>query len=149
MPLTIMVNSSDSVIPSMNGLMVSGASVWPMKMLAATLSDSAPLAPITFCMAIAISLHQPLHDAQVIKNGKERRDENDDGQHLKSEDEADLRCPRPASPKTNVLPACGIAEHRAHTRADGCLKHFAESGLQHEDGEGELQPEAPEPTCAV
>ncbi len=34
----------------MNGRMVSGASVWPMKMLAATLSDSAPLAPITFCM---------------------------------------------------------------------------------------------------
>jgi hypothetical protein len=27
--------------------MVSGASVWPMKMLAATFSDSAPLAPIT------------------------------------------------------------------------------------------------------
>ena len=27
--------------------MVSGASVWPMKMLAATLSDSAPLAFIT------------------------------------------------------------------------------------------------------
>jgi len=33
--------------------MVSGASVCPMKMLAATLSDSAPLAPITLCIATA------------------------------------------------------------------------------------------------
>ena len=29
------------------GRIVSGASVWPMKMLAATFSDSAPLAPMT------------------------------------------------------------------------------------------------------
>ncbi len=35
--------------------MVSGASVCPMKMLAATFSDSAPLTPITFCIPIAIS----------------------------------------------------------------------------------------------
>ena len=34
--------------------MVSGASVWPMKMLAATFSDSAPLAPMTFCITIAM-----------------------------------------------------------------------------------------------
>ena len=33
--------------------MVSGASVCPMKMLAATFSDSAPLAPMIFCMPIA------------------------------------------------------------------------------------------------
>ena len=55
MPLTMMVNSSDSVSPAMNGRMVSGASVWPMKMLAATLSDSAPLAPMTFCMTTAMA----------------------------------------------------------------------------------------------
>ena len=42
-------------MPAMNGLMVSGASVWPMKMLAATLSDSAPLAPITFCITTAMA----------------------------------------------------------------------------------------------
>ena len=42
-------------MPAMNGLMVSGASVWPMKMLAATFSDSAPLAPITFCITTAIA----------------------------------------------------------------------------------------------
>ena len=56
MPLAMMVNSSDSVSPAMNGRMVSGASVWPMKMLAATLSDSAPLTPITFCIPMAMPL---------------------------------------------------------------------------------------------
>ena len=55
MPQVITVNSSDSVKPGRNGLMVSGASVWPMKMLAATLSDSAPLTAITFCMATAMA----------------------------------------------------------------------------------------------
>ena len=35
--------------------MVSGASVCPMKMLAATLSDSAPLTPMIFCIPIAMA----------------------------------------------------------------------------------------------
>ncbi len=43
-PAVITVISSDSVIRGRKGRMVSGASVCPMKMLAATLSDSAPLA---------------------------------------------------------------------------------------------------------
>ncbi len=55
MPLTMMVNNSDSVRPSRNGRMVMGASVWPMKMLAATLVDSAPLAPITRCITTAMA----------------------------------------------------------------------------------------------
>ena len=46
MPLVMTVNNSDSVSPARNGRIVSGASVWPMKMLAATLVDSAPLAPM-------------------------------------------------------------------------------------------------------
>ena len=54
MPLVMMVNSSDSVSPARNGRMVRGASVCPMKMLAATLSDSAPLTPITFCIPMAM-----------------------------------------------------------------------------------------------
>ncbi len=59
MPLTMMVKSSDSVMPSMNGRIVSGASVWPMKMLAATFSDSAPLAPMIFCITDGERLHDP------------------------------------------------------------------------------------------
>ena len=47
MPLVITVMSSERVRSGRNGRMVNGASVCPMKMLAATFSDSAPLAPIT------------------------------------------------------------------------------------------------------
>ena len=47
MPDVITVISSDSVIRGRYGRIVSGASVWPMKMLAATFSDSAPLARMT------------------------------------------------------------------------------------------------------
>ena len=68
--------------------MVSGASVCPMKMLAATLVDSAPLAPITFCITIAMPLMTTLHDAEVVQDGEERGDEDDDGQHLEGEDHA-------------------------------------------------------------
>ena len=42
MPLVMMVISSERVASGRNGRMVSGASVWPMKMLAATLRLSAP-----------------------------------------------------------------------------------------------------------
>jgi hypothetical protein len=50
MPLVMTHMSSDFVSFGRNGRIVSGASVCPMKMLAATLSDSAPLAPITRVM---------------------------------------------------------------------------------------------------
>ena len=33
-------------------------------------------------------LHDPLHHAQVIQDGEERRDEDDDRQHLEGEDHA-------------------------------------------------------------
>ena len=52
-PDVITVINSDCVISGRNGRMVSGASVWPMKILAATFSDSAPLAFITRCMITA------------------------------------------------------------------------------------------------
>ena len=53
MPLVMTVISSDFVSFGKNGRIVSGASVCPMKMLAATLSDSAPLAPITIVITHA------------------------------------------------------------------------------------------------
>ena len=55
MPDVMTVMSSDCVIFGRYGLIVSGASVWPMKMLAATFSDSAPLAPITLFITTAKS----------------------------------------------------------------------------------------------
>ncbi len=53
MPAVITVISSDSVIRGRNGRIVSGASVCPMKMLAATLSVSAPLARMNRRMTTA------------------------------------------------------------------------------------------------
>ena len=50
MPEVITVISSERVIRGRNGRMVSGASVCPMKIEAATLRLSAPLAPITRLM---------------------------------------------------------------------------------------------------
>ena len=47
MPEVMTVISSDSVIFGRYGRIVSGASVWPMKMLAATFRLSAPLARMT------------------------------------------------------------------------------------------------------
>ena len=53
MPLVITVMSSERVRSGRNGRMVTGASVCPMKMLAATFSDSAPLAPMMRVMVQA------------------------------------------------------------------------------------------------
>ena len=52
-PAVMTVISSERVIPGRNGRMVSGASVWPMKIEAATFKLSAPLARITLFIAIA------------------------------------------------------------------------------------------------
>ena len=56
MPAVITVISSDRVIPGRNGRIVSGASVCPMKMDAATFKLSAPLAPITLFITMANAL---------------------------------------------------------------------------------------------
>src|SRR5246127_4738273 len=56
MPEVMMVMGSLRVAPERKGRMVSGASVWPMKMLAATLVDSAPLVPMVRCMTQATAL---------------------------------------------------------------------------------------------
>ena len=144
MPLVMTVNSSDSVSSARKGLMVRGASVWPMKMLAATLSDSAPLTPITFCIATAMALHHPLHDSEVVENREEGGDEDDDGQNLKREHHAELRGGIGAQRVSEHEPAArrGVAQHGGHARADH-LENPAETGLQHQHREGELQAETP------
>ena len=55
MPPVIIVSSSEVVIRGMKGAMMIGASVWPMKMLAATASDSAPETLSSLVMTIANS----------------------------------------------------------------------------------------------
>ena len=69
--------------------MVSGASVWPMKMLAATFMLSAPEMRMVLSMIQAMHADDDLHEADVIKHGEKRGDEDDGRQHLKGEDGAD------------------------------------------------------------
>ena len=97
-PEVMTVISSDSVMRGRYGRIVSGASVCPMKMLAATLSDSAPLAPHH---AVHHDREQPdddLHDAEVVEDREQRGDEDDRRQHLEREDDAVLRALRARAP---------------------------------------------------
>ena len=56
MPLVITVINSEYVRSGRKGRIVCGASVWPMKMLAATFNDSAPLTPINRIISHAAAL---------------------------------------------------------------------------------------------
>src|SRR6185437_11292509 len=86
--------------------------------------------------------YDPLHHAEVIKNGEERRDEDDDGEDLKREDDA-VRAGLDAKRSEEELAAgFGVIEHRAHARADE-LENLAEVSLENEYREQELQAHAP------
>ena len=85
MPEVIIVINSLRVAPSRNGRMVSGASVWPMKILAATLVDSAPRGSHCSLHDPGDSLDDLLHETDVVHNGEEGRDKDDSGQHGEGE----------------------------------------------------------------
>ena len=55
MPLPIRASSSDFVILGTNGFTMSGASVWPMNTFAETERVSAPLVPIRYIIARAMT----------------------------------------------------------------------------------------------
>ena len=113
MPLVMMVISSLRVALARNGRMVSGASVWPMKMRGGHVH--------AFRAGDAHGLeHDPghgadddLHHADVVEHGEEGGDEDDGGQHLEGEDGAGLGadCRRRrswegrAAPKRTLVPA--------------------------------------------
>ena len=118
-PDVMTVISSDSVIRGRNGRMVSGASVCPMKMLAATFSDSAPDARITPPHHHREQAHDDLHDAEVVEDGEERRDEDDRRQHLKGEHHAVPRALGPEHGRHDPrprLPCRRAARRRSSTR---------------------------------
>ena len=73
MPDVIMVISSDRVAPARNGRIVSGASVCPIKMLAATLVDSAPRGSHRPLHHPRHHLDDLLHQPDVVQNGEERQ----------------------------------------------------------------------------
>jgi hypothetical protein len=91
MPPIIMVSSSDSVIRGMYGRTVSGASVWPMNTLAQTLVVSAPDTRITLVIASAMIRTMNCITPEVVQHAHQRGEEDDRGQHLEGEHEAELR----------------------------------------------------------
>src|SRR5579885_1278872 len=134
--------SSERVSSGRNGRIVTGASVCPMKMLAATFSDSAPLAPMM--------RHQPggdaddeLHDADVIQNREQRADEDDDRQHLKSEDEPDAGTLLAQRSEDEFRADEGVAEHLVGRVSNRLKSTAAVLDPQNEDREGKLQAQAP------
>ena len=156
-PDVMTVMSSDCVISGRYGRIVSGASVCPMKMLAATLSDSAPLALHHAVHHHREEAHHHLHDAEVVEDGEQRRDEDDRRQHLKREDDGVLRAFRPERAGHRARPDAAVAQRTEHERrADAGkaeqlvdagaerLEHpLADRGLEHDEREDHLQAEPP------
>ena len=157
MPEVMTVISSDSVIRGRNGRIVSGASVCPMKMLAATFSDSAPEAFITRRIITANNRTIDLHDAEVIEDGEKRGDEDDRRQHLKGEHDAVAGALGPEHRRHDARPDLLVAERPEHEaradegkieqpidgRAEPLKDRLADRGLQHEQREDHLQRKAP------
>ena len=137
-----MVMSSEVVAPARKGRMVRGASVWPMKMLAATLVDSAPLVPMVRNMIQATSADDALHDAEVVEHGKEGADEDDGGEDGEGEDgEGIAGSAERAEDEGRAVD--GVGEQRGDDGRGGVEDALAERPLDHEEGEEDLQAEAP------
>ena len=116
MPAVITVISSDSVMRGRNGRIVSGASVCPMKMLAATFSVSAPLARMNRRITTAKTRTIDLHHAEVVEHREQRGDEDDGRQHLEREDDAVLRAFLAEHRRHDPRPGLAIAERAEHER---------------------------------
>ena len=149
MPLVMMVMSSERVAPGRKGRMVSGASVWPMKMLAATLRDSAPETFMVHCMSQREDADDELHDAEVVEDGEERGDEDDGGQHLEGEETgvesgADFRGLRGEVAKDEGGSGEGVAEELVDAGSGGVEDALAEGPLEDHEGEEDLQAETPD-----
>ncbi len=121
--------------------MVSGASVWPMKMLAATLVDSAPLAPITRCITTAIARTNTCITPKIIEDREQARNEDDDRQHLKSENHRLASAQLIA--ENEFAAGLRVSDQRVYFVA-GHLECRRGRRAQNDKREGELQAHAPQ-----
>ena len=132
-------------------------------MLAATFSDSAPLARITRCISDGEDADDQLHHAEVIENGEQRRDENNRRQHLEREDDGVLPAFGTEGRRHRPPPDRGVAERTEDKRRADAGKPeqpvdaFAErredpltdAGLQDGKREDDLQAQPPGDGAAV
>ena len=144
MPLVMTVISSERVRSGRKGRMVSGASVCPMKMLAATLSDSAPLAPITRVMTQAAMRMMSLHDADSDREWRKNAAmKMTVGKHLEGKDETEIGILLAELAENEIRSEEGIIEQTIGGVAGGLEHAAAEVDAQHKDGEHNLQAESP------
>ena len=123
--------------------MVNGASVWPMKMLAATLVDSCAAGAHHPLHPLGHGFHEDLHHAEVVEDREQRGDEDDDGQNLEGEDYAERPALGPQWTEHELAARFGILQQRIDSGAGG-FKHETEIGFENQEGEGELEAEPPE-----
>ncbi len=138
--------------------MVSGASVCPMKMLAATFSDSAPLRAHHLVHHHGEQPDDELHHAEVIENREQRRDEDDRRQDLEGEDHRVACRASPERAGHDARPTRAVAQRaederradRSRNRAAGGSSrpaprtpHWPMRGLQDDQREQDLQAQAP------
>src|ERR1019366_3798338 len=103
MPLVITVISSERVSSGRNGGMVSGASVWPMKILGAAGAHEAG-------HHLSGEFDDELHDSVVIEHGEEGGDKNDGRQHLECKKESHRRALRTERTEDELRSLKGIAK---------------------------------------
>ncbi len=142
--------SSDCVMRLMNGRMVSGASVCPMKTDAATFRLSAPLAPISLVITFAKARTMTAITPEVVQDREQRGDEDDRRQHLEREDEPDgLGADGPAALDAKLAEDEFGADEGKVEQAVDLGSHPLEEDpapgrLEHHQGQSELKAQAPE-----
>jgi hypothetical protein len=70
------------------------------------------------------------------------KNEDDDGEHLECEDNAEWAIRNPQGPEHELRAGLHVPQHVVHAHADG-LEDLAEIGLQDQQGESELQSQPP------
>jgi hypothetical protein len=154
MPLTMMVNSSDCVNPARNGRIVSLC--LPHENTGRHIERFRAARAHHFLHADREHLHDLLHDSEVVEDREERRNEDDDRQHLEGEDggakmlgwidhiphfgRVRLRAKNVA--KNKHAASLRVTQHRGYANT-GSLKDLSKRCFQHQDRKTKLQPHAP------
>ena len=144
MPAVMTTISSDRVNRARNGLMVRGASAWPMRMLAATSTLSAPLTFRNRLMVRGAGADQPLHHPQVVEHGEDAGHEDDGRQHREREDQAlgPRRVGQGAEDEGGPGAGAGHQVHHPQTQRveGGAHQVAAQRPQQHQPGHGPVHP---------
>src|SRR6266566_965651 len=142
MPAVITVISSERVIRGRNGRIVRGASVCPMKMDAATLRLSAPLAPMILFITTA-NAFTTIHDAEVVQDREQRRDEDDRGHDLEREHHTEARVLFADLAEHKFRAGIGEAQDLRDYTAEPAEDRLPERYPEHKNRKRELEADAP------